>query len=189
MIRRLLIFLWCMWDVVYSKCSRLKHVKKGQNIFRVVVKRYRGEEIRTSDGYTLKPGDWYAQLHLHNARLAKLLQNTPKREFAWALTLTKTVRDSLPDLARFVACHPMTEHIQVLLGTTFLDKGSKQLGFEVTPIPSSRHKRLKSLSVKAIFLLCHPNGWEEIRRRKNRLVPKRVFISKEKLKHVYGAGM
>ncbi|WP_124727573.1 YkoP family protein [Staphylospora marina] len=187
MIRRFIIMLWTVWDTVYSTCSRLKHVKKRENIFRVVVKRYRGEEIRTEDGVSLKPGDWYAQLHLHNSRLAALLLDVPKNEFAWALTLTKFVRKSLPGLARFLDQHPLSREIKVILGTTFLTKGSGKLGFEVAPMPRCWQRRLKVMSIRLIFLLCHPNGWREIRSRSDKLIPQRVYMSRERLNQVHGA--
>ncbi|MBA4602505.1 YkoP family protein [Thermoactinomyces mirandus] len=187
MMQQLMIRLWNGWDMIYYKCTRLTYVDKGKNIFRVAVKPYRGEPLKTTDGYQLQPGDLYAQLHLHNVLLAKQLHRTARQEFAWAVTLKKCIRSSLPQLAQFIEQHPHSKQIKVILGTTFLHRGATRLGFEVTDIPYTRYKLWKSFGIRIIFLLCHPRGWKEILKRKQDFIPKRVFISKEKLKHYLGS--
>ncbi|MGA8943645.1 MAG: hypothetical protein WB502_13180 [Thermoactinomyces sp.] len=187
MIQQLMIRLWNGWDMIYYQCTRLTYVDKGKNIFRVAVKQYRGEPLETSDGYQLQPGDLYAQLHLHNVLLAKLIRETSRQEFAWAVTLKKCIHDSLPQLAQFIEQHPHSRQIRVIMGTTCLHRGATRLGFEIADIPYTRYKFWKSLGIRIIFLLCHPSGWKEIFKRKQDFIPKRVFISKEKLKHFLGS--
>jgi hypothetical protein len=182
MLHRLLLSLWMIWDRVYYLVTRLRYVdKRKRNIFRVVIKRYRGEEITTSDGYTLKAGDWYVQLHFHNAYLAQLLRQSPRHPMSWAAILTKNVRASLPQLTRYINQHPKAAQIQVVLGTTFLYRGAHRLGFEVADIQHLIHRLFKAVSARVVFLMSHPYGCSELFKRNAQLVPKRVYISKEKL--------
>ncbi len=185
--QQLMIRLWNGWDMIYYRCTRLRYVDKGKNIFRVAVKHYRGEPLKTVDGYHLQPGDLYAQLHLHNVLLAKIIRQTTRQEFVWAVTLKKIILSSLPQLAEFIEQHPHSKQIRVILGTTFLHRGATKLGFEITDIPFTRYKLWKSLGIRIIFLFCHPRGLKEIFRRKQDFIPKRVFISKEKLKRYLGS--
>ncbi|MBA4544081.1 MULTISPECIES: hypothetical protein [Thermoactinomyces] len=188
MFRQTIINLWQLWDIIYFLFTRLNYVDKGKNIFRVSVKKYRGELIQTADGAILERGDWYVQLHLHNVLLARLLLQSSAREFGWAIMLRRLISSSLPALIRFINHHPQHNEIQVILGTTLLYRNANRLGFEVSDISNPKTRWIKSLTAKCIFLLCHPNGLREMSGRKNDLIPKRVFISKKRLNQFYGSG-
>lgn len=187
MMQQFMIRMWNGWDMIYYQCTRLTYIDKGKNIFRVAIKQYRGEPLKTADGYQLQPGDLYAQLHLHNVLLAKRIHETARQEFAWAVTLKKCIHSSMPQLAQFIEQHPHSKQIRVILGTTCLHRGAAKLGFDITDIPYTRYKLWKLLATWVIFLLCHPQGWKKFFKRKQDFVPKRVFISKEKLKSYLGS--
>jgi len=187
MIQQTMLFLWNLLDSLYYRCTRLTYIEKGKNIFRIAIKKYHGEELVTRDGHSLKKGDRYAQLHLHNARLAKLLRQSANNEFAWALTLKRQILSSLPGLVHFFQQHPKAKEIRVILGTTFLHKRVERLGFDVAPIKNPWLRMIKTLRIHSIFLFCHPYGFSEFIKRKNMLVPKRIYISVDQLHQLYGA--
>jgi hypothetical protein len=179
-----LLTAWRIWDQIYYHCTRLKYVdKENRNLFRVVVKRYGGEPLVTSDGVSLKKGDWYAKLHLHNCLFAQMIREQSLEGISLALFTVNSIRGSLPALARYVANHPRSQEIQVLLGTTFLHRGAQRLGFDVADMVCSRHYlRFKSWFFKMILVNCHPDGFRRLQDQGqgHQLVPKRVYISKEK---------
>lgn len=188
MIQQVILLLWNMLDTIYYFFTRLTYIDKGKNIFRVAFKKYHGEELITPDGRSLKKGDRYAQLHLHNVQLAKLLRKTKNNnEFAWALTLKKQIVSSLPGLASFIEKHPQAKEIQIILGTTFLHKRIERLGFTVAPINNRWLRWIKTLRIHSIFLFCHPHGLTEFIKRKDILIPKRIYISLNQLHQLYGA--
>jgi hypothetical protein len=189
MIHRLIIIFWNIWDKFYYHCTRLHYVDREHSLFRVVVKKYRGEEIHTKDGITLKKGDWFVQLHLHNARLALLLQKNGQRDFARVVTMRKLILSSLPRLLPFIEQHPRHAQIQVILGTTLLHHGAERIGFETSSLPDGKRKWLKTWVARLILFLCRPTGWKEWQKRRQEWIPKRVFISKNKLKQLYGTGV
>jgi hypothetical protein len=188
MFHQAIINIWQLWDIIYFLFTRLHYVERGKNIFRVAVKKYRGESIQTADGVNLERGDWYVQLHLHNVLLARLLLQSPAQEFGWAITLRRCISSSLPALVQFINHHPHRNEIQVIVGTTLLHRNADRLGFEVSDIPNRVTRLVRSFTARCIFLLCHPNGLREMLSRKNHLTPKRVFISKKKLNQFYGSG-
>jgi hypothetical protein len=177
-----LLAAWRIWDQIYYRCTRLQYVdKENCNLFRVVVKRYSGEPLVTSDGVALKKGDWYAKLHLHNCLFAQLLREQSLNGISLALFTVNSIRGSLPALARYVANHPRSQDIHVLLGTTFLHRGAERLGFDVADmVCGHNYLRYKSWLFKMILLNCHPDGWRRLQETGHQLVPKRVYISKEK---------
>lgn len=187
---------WQWVDKLYYWATRLQYVDRTHhNLFRVVVKPYRGEVLMTRDGVQLKKGDWYAKLHLHNFRIAQLLLETRRHqgkrsEIGIELLILRQIRSSFPALAEFLENHPRGNQIQVLLGTTFLHSGSEHLGFATREIPGVIRMRLKSFFLKWILVSCHPQGWRRLRKYKHPLVPKRVFISREEFNRRYhSAGM
>lgn len=187
--RRGLLSVWWIWDKLYYLCSRLQYVdKQNGNLFRVVIKRYRGEPIATSDGVILKKGDWYAKLHLHNYRLACILQGV-QGELQVALTALNGIRHSLPALADFLARHPRANEIQILMGTTFLHRGATRLGFDVQELSNPFRRWYKAQFFKVILMYCHPEGFKRLSRLQMQLIPNYVYISKGRLFQRYRVGI
>ncbi|EGK12931.1 hypothetical protein HMPREF9374_1226 [Desmospora sp. 8437] len=182
---------WQWVDKLYYWATRLQYVDRTHhNLFRVVVKPYRGETLITRDGVRLEKGDWYAKLHLHNFRIAQLLMETRRNrgkraEIGIELMILRQIRSSFPALAEFLENHPRSNQIRVLLGTTFLHPGSEHLGFDAREIPGVIRMRLKSFFLKWILVSCHPRGWRRPRNYKHPLIPKRVFISREEFNRRY----
>ncbi|PTX65016.1 hypothetical protein C8P63_101238 [Melghirimyces profundicolus] len=182
---------WRWVDKFYCRAIRLQNVDRSdENLFRIVVKPYRGEPLVTRDGIVLKKGDWYAKLHLHNFRIAQLLAANAKNNQGgngiWneLIVLRRIVR-SFPALARYLENHARGSEIRILLGTTFLHRGSERLGFDVRDLPSAWQMRLKSFLLQFILFCCQPEGWKRLLNQQNQMIPKRVFISKEQFHHRY----
>ncbi|PTM59358.1 YkoP family protein [Desmospora activa] len=186
-----IIHLWRVVDWIYFHISRLQYVdQENQNLFRVVIKRYRGESLTTRDGVKLHPGDRYAKLHLHNWRLAQLLRSARKNggqsvtALRMELMVMRRIRQSLPALAMFINQHPHSEEIQVLAGTTFLFRGADHLGFDIADFNHPWKSKSKTMLLKLILLFCQPTQWKQLYSRRG-LVPKRVFISRHQLNRTY----
>ncbi len=187
--RNVILTFWRIWDTLYYRFSRLQYVdEENNNLFRVVIKRYHGASLTTSDGVVLKKGDWYVKLHLHNYKLACLLRES-KGEMGIALTALNGIRHSLPALADFLARHPRGEEIQILMGTTFLHRGAVRLGFDVHTLTHPFTRWYKELLFKIIVMSCHPQGFNRLSRLQMQLKPNQVYISKGRLFERYGVGI
>lgn len=174
-----ILSLWGIWDTVYQCCTRLQYVDKENNIFRIVLLRYRGEVLATADGQKICPGDLIIKLHIHNYRLAKMFHGL-RNETKMALLLRKRILESLPQLACFVADLPQAEQIKGIVGTTMLSKGAEKLGFSVSPVPLTPFFRYKSWYLKLMIRLIHPDGHKRLSRNHD-LVLNRVYMSKAEL--------
>ena len=118
--------------------------------------------------------------------LAQMIREQSLEGIPLALFTVNSIRESLPALARYVANHPRSEEIQVLLGTTFLHRGARRLGFDVSDMVCGPfYLRYKSWLFKLILANCHPDGWRRLKEVGHHLVPKRVYISKEKFFEQY----
>lgn len=185
---------WRFWDSIYYRFTRLQYVDvENGNLFRVVVKPYRGETIITSDGVRLERGDLYAKLHLYNVGVACLLRQHVMNKglgtgLAGELAILKKIRSSFPALSSFISDHPRSSEIKALMGITFLNRGVEKLGFESKELSNPLISQLKAHLFKFILICCHPRGWTRLKEKSRPLVPKRVYISKDAFVHRFKAG-
>ncbi|MFC4076641.1 YkoP family protein [Salinithrix halophila] len=184
---------WRIWDRMYCLASRLQYVDRQQgNLFRIVVKRYRGKPVIIGDRIMLEPGDWYAKLHLHNLRIAQLLEKAVydgvDGEVGMARLVLRETHKSLPALASYLNEHPHSAMIRVLMGTTLLHRGAERLGFVIKEIEDPRIRRFKFFYFRWIVRMCSPGRWRGSWKEKHFPAPKRVFLTRDQLEKLCNAG-
>ncbi|WP_048602675.1 YkoP family protein [Rubeoparvulum massiliense] len=152
--KRLILSIWYTIDIFYYACTRLTYIDKHQNIFRVVIKRYRGRSLIFADDQMIRSGDWICKIHLHNYYLARELQEA-RSEVEVAIRVLRLIRQSLPGLAQFIATHPKHEEIIGIFGTTKLTRSSDKLGFRSIKVPNSIYFRYKNYLLTFLYYLMH----------------------------------
>ncbi len=176
--------LWGAWDNIYQRCTRLRYIEKGNNIFRIVVLRYRGEPLITSDNRTIQKGDLVIKLHIHNYYFATLSKDI-KDELRVVLLLRRHIQKSLPQLAAYLASMEEVDEIKGIVGTTMLHKGVEPLGFTISDVPMGPFFRVKRKYLRLLVYLMHPDGKERLQRWDQMMPLKRVYMSKEELFNRY----
>ncbi|MED1947104.1 MULTISPECIES: hypothetical protein [Brevibacillus] len=182
-----LLMLWGYWDEIYQRCTRLTYIEKGKNIFRVVVLRYRGEPLVTTDNCIIHEGDLILKLHIHNYYFATLCKEV-KDELRVALLLRRHILESLPQLATFLNSMENKDQIKGIVGTTMLHKGVKPLGFSISDVPMSWFFRYKRWYLRLMLRFVHPNGKQRLQSWNHEMPLKRVYMSKELLLNRYAEG-
>lgn len=175
-----ILMLWGMWDSIYQRCTRLRYVSKGNNIFRIVLLRYHGEPLITSDNKQICSGDLIVKLHLHNYFFATLCRGV-KDEMRIVLLLRKQIVQSLPQLAQYLSSLPQVDEIKGIVGTTMLHKGGEHLGFTHSDVPMTWFFRYKRWYLRLMIRIIHPKGKERVQKWDNLMPLKRVYMSKEEL--------
>lgn len=178
------LVIWGMWDALYQRCTRLRYVEKGRNIFRIVLLRYRGETLTTSDNREIRAGDLILRLHIHNYRFACECDGI-ENDIKMVLLLRRMVAHSLPQLASYLAALPQSHEIKGIVGTTMLNKGVEQLGFSISDVPMNWFFAYKRWYLKYLLLIIHRNGWERMKNFDQRTTLSRVYMSKEELLRRY----
>lgn len=175
-----ILLLWGMWDALYQRCTRLRYIEKGKNIFRIVLLTYRGESLLTSDGKWINPGDLIIKLHLHNYLFASMSRGI-KDETRLVLVLRRQIVNSLPQLARYMQSLPEIEQIKGIVGTTMLHKGVEPLGFSCSDVPMNWFFRYKRWYLRLMVRIIHPNGKHRVLSWDHDMPLKRVYMSKDEL--------
>ncbi|MGD9679039.1 MAG: hypothetical protein AB7V16_11915 [Vulcanibacillus sp.] len=181
-----LIWAWKVWDIFYQHITRIEYVdKKNGNIFRVVFCRYYGPKLTTPDGVEINNGNLIVKLHICNWKLSKALKGIDDGTKMAFLTL-KLAKNSLPGLAEYIENHPKGKSTIAIIGTTFLHRGVKKLGFDVGSMPNKNRYKLKNIYLKFMLVCIHPDGLKRLKIRPEELIMKRVYISKNQLLNRYG---
>ncbi|CAM3530056.1 MULTISPECIES: hypothetical protein [Brevibacillus] len=181
-----LLMLWGYWDSIYQRCTRLRYVEKGNNIFRIVLLRYRGEPLITSDQRIINPGDLIVKLHIHNYYYATLCKGI-KNDLRLALLLRRHIMLSLPKLAAYLERLERREEIKGIVGTTMLHKGVEPLGFSISDVPMTWFFRYKRWYLRLMLRIIHPEGKRRVQSWKQEMPLKRVYMSKDQLLGRYGS--
>jgi hypothetical protein len=175
-----ILMLWGVWDGIYQRCTRLRYIAKGQNIFRIVLLRYRGEPLTTSDNRIISSGDLIVKLHIHNYYFATLCRGV-KDDRRVALLLRRHILSSLPQLASYLASLQEVDKIKGIVGTTMLHKGVEPLGFSISDVPMNWFFRYKRWYLRLMIRIIHPDGKRRVRQWDHTMPLKRVYMSKEEL--------
>ena len=179
-----LLILWGIWDNIYQRCTRLRYIEKGNNIFRIVRMRYRGEPLFTSDNRVIDKGDLILKLHIHNYYFATLCRGL-RDDLRVALLLRQQILHSLPQLAAYLNRMEERDKIKGIVGTTMLNKGVEPLGFSISDVPMGLFFRYKRWYLKLMLRMIHPDGKGRMKTLNHEMPLKRVYMSKEELLRRY----
>lgn len=182
--RNQILSIWKICDPFYYFCSRLTYVtRNGDNIFRIRLTKYKGRNITLSDGTQILKNDTLVKIHLHNIRLLMEVKDI-KSELKKAKMIYRNVQNSLPGVESYIRNHHRTSEIKGIVGITSLSKGTERLGFEIIDIMNPFYKWFKKLSFLPIGLLS--NKGTSVNKILKFESPIYLFMSKEKLSHMYG---
>lgn len=180
-LKRSVLRLWMLLDTFYFRLTRLQYVDRGeQNIFRVRLLRYRGADLQLSDGEWIRNGDLLLKIHLHNVRLLHLLADY-RYSMERARHLQRLVMQSLPALSGYLEGHRHSEHIKGVIGITQLNRGCRQLGFDVYPLANRGYRLFKKIGLLPIHMLACSRPLHSLRK----LDPKMLLMSKARLRTRY----
>jgi len=174
--QRFVFQIWEKWEHYYARSHQVERVD-ATNIFRLEKSTYGGPNLYAEDGKLMvEKGDTVAGIHLDNIRMQAKGHDTQKT----ALKAMHQIRESLPDLARYVAQNSKYDNIKVFMGETLLHRGVKGFGFTVQDLPDTRKSRGIAGLQKMIMRVYHPaRNNRENKRLGNKT--KLVWITRERL--------
>lgn len=177
--RRAFFRIWEKWEKFYARRNRVTRID-DRNILRLAKSVYHGPDLPGGDGQILAGrGDIVGEIHIDSIRLQTGCTDS-RRIGLQAMRLAK---ESMPDLARFVAQSPEYRNIRVFLGLTLINRGVKRFGFEVQEIDPGWFERWVGYLQKIALRVYHPAGRARVKEGGSRLgeAPKIVWISRERL--------
>jgi hypothetical protein len=185
-----------MLDFALRRFMRVEeYCRRPDCVFRIALVRS-PEEIRLADGTFVRRGDPVGDLHYWNEHMPAMPEGKPA--LAWALAADRTVRQSLRELAEFVASDPRYRDVQAFTGEMggMPIRGARRLasaggryGFESRPVapPHGLTGRLRRWGENRLLrLLAWAYNPGSLRRRGASPAHCRLWMSRESLLSRYG---
>ena len=173
--QRFILNIWEVWERYYE---RLYHVERisSINIFRLSKGQYKGPHLYDNRGHLMaKAGDTAGEIHLTSSRL----QGSSLDVHKIALRTIRLARESLPEMARYVAENPKYKDINFFWGLTMIH-GAERFGFYVKEIPFTGFNLGVYFLQKIIVWVYNPSRKVRATRSKENK-PKLVWINRQQL--------
>lgn len=174
--------IWSLWELLFERLAQIEGViADGRpTLFRLALRRYRGPLRALPDGTVIKEGDTVAELHFNNSILEKITVGNTTPEKIAIMTI-REARRSLPALAHWVENNPRYRQAKALMGLTMIHRGTERLGFTTFDLSPGLMRRLVSAYQSWLLVLFHPAGRHRIKEHRDKLTPKLVIISRDRL--------
>lgn len=179
-------FLWSRVDAVIRLLAGIKDLE-GSKIWRVALRRYRGQSRRLADGTIVKKGDRLLELHLNNDFLSGMARDTASPE-GIAVKAAKEVAHSLSRLARLLKEDNRYQKVKAVFGITILNRPVRRFGFEVYDLEPGALTALTRFYEKMILSIYHPWGPGALKNYRRSVMSKYVIMSKNELIRRYLPG-
>jgi len=175
-VRRAVFTLWSKWENIFAQLSNVERISSS-NVFRLSRRRYQGAAVYDPDGRLVaRPGDMMGELHFDSLRL----QVSGKSVTQTAIRVLSLVRNSLPELAKYIHNNPDYKGIELIAGVTLIHQGASRLGFQVQDLPDSWSLRVIGFAQKVIMRVYHSDQPPESHKIGNQK-PKLVWMSRQQL--------
>ncbi|MGQ7887538.1 polysaccharide deacetylase family protein [Paenibacillus sp. WC2504] len=184
--KKFLIFIWLKWERVFHWLFNIRPIDVDNQIFYSRVCKYHGKTIHLGSGEELISGDLVIELHFNNEKLHQLITESDSM-FQLAIQMKQAVKSFLPTLTQHV--HFIPEKVKAIYGITMIHRGSKQLGFTVTELPSGLFSRLTQFYLKLLLYVLHPNGRDRLKMKSELLSPRIATISTQELYKKYAVSV
>jgi peptidoglycan/xylan/chitin deacetylase (PgdA/CDA1 family) len=178
-IKKAVVAVWMVWERAYHAIFRLRPVGDGF-WFHYRVCRYNGPELELDGRERLKPKDWIMELHFNNRMLYRAGM-TSRSAMQLAIRLLRTFERSLPLVADELRKLPNAGKIKAVYGITMINKGAEALGFRTFDLKPGLFSWLTNQYLRLLLSIIHPDGKKRMRLGKEKLVPRRVVMSRDAL--------
>ncbi|GIQ70246.1 polysaccharide deacetylase family protein [Xylanibacillus composti] len=175
---------WLTWDSLVLHLLRICPIDSEQPFIQARVRPYTGKQaLRLDDGTEVRKGDYIAEIHLNNRMIYSISQAYPSM-MQLIVALLRRFQPGLPRLAAYIRKHPKAARIKAVYGVSLLHQPAERFGFTVLALPDGLFMRMTRWYLRLVQRLLQP-GRPRLRRSRERLEPKIMAMSSNKLLHLY----
>lgn len=186
--KKIALLVWGLIDRLIRRLSGIKELGNGKtSIWRLALRRYRGQEWTMKDGSILRGGDHYLELHLNNDRLLSLINRNTSVE-RMSIIAMREICDGLPELAQLMRNDRRYGMAKVLLGITILHRATERFGFTAYDLRPGFFRVITGWYEKMLLALFHPGGVKNLKRYRHELSPKYVVMTRQEIMRRYPPG-
>lgn len=182
-VQQFVFYAWKRWESFLHGLLQMEYVCTSdgeRTLFRVRKRRYYGHPLPLSEQEWLRRGDPIVELHLNNDMFAQVMHEA-RSTVQLAAMLIRRMGRSLPELSRYLAENPRYRDVKAVYGITLMYRGADPFGFSVAPLPRRLWTRLLTAYLRLYLSVVHPDGRQRLMLGREKLAPKRVYMSMAKL--------
>lgn len=173
-----------LWDPLARRLMGIRTVAEG-SVVGYAIRRYPRSSLSDGHGATVQKGEPVIELHLDSRQIqAKTAGATAHQRI---LFLRREVLAALRLLAQQLKTDPDLNRTRGVWAFSFIHRGVEFLGFTVIDVEPSPFRSLTARYLRWLLASYHPDGDGRLEQREEELVPKEIFLSKERLLALYGA--
>ncbi|OPX88388.1 MAG: hypothetical protein A4E53_02026 [Pelotomaculum sp. PtaB.Bin104] len=179
--KKIALVLWGWIDRIIRRLSGIRELGDGKaSIWRLALRRYRGQDWAMKDGTLLRKGDYYLEIHINNDRLLALIDQNTSVERMGIIAL-REVCNGLPEVAKLMQSGQRYGMAKVLLGITLLHRGTERVGFTAYDLKPGFFRTVTGWYEKMLLALFHPGGLNNLKRYRQGLSPKYVVMTRQEI--------
>lgn len=146
--------------------------------------RYQGPPLRLQCGLELRSGDPALELHFRREALEPLIRDGDPRRMG--VGLMRLGDRDIPLLARRLESDPALADVRALHALTMFHRGIQRYGFEVLPMERGLAAWWFTTWHRILMARDHAEGWRHVRRQRDKLVTRHIWLSRDELLRRYG---
>lgn len=172
-------------DFIARRASGIRDLEGVDSfIWRFALRRYYGKDWILREGFTLKAGDVYLELHINNDHLSRLLDKKMSFERI-AVRAIREVRSGYPVLAKMLRDNEEFKNVKALLGITLLHRAAESLGFTSFEMKPGLFRTFTNWYELLVLGMYNPGGFRALKKYRNKLYPKYVVATREEFMRLY----
>jgi peptidoglycan/xylan/chitin deacetylase (PgdA/CDA1 family) len=184
--KKLLLHVWMWWERGFERLLKVKPIDENYPLLKLRVRKYQGfQELKLSDGETIRRGDQVAELHFDNERLFDIAEGSSS-PVQLAIKIIRGVEQLMPKARRMLA-DPKYRDVKGLYGISMIHRGAVRLGFTVIGLPRGLFAVSAKVYLRLLLYVVHPEGKERLQSRPELLQPKIIAMSRKELMNRYSA--
>lgn len=177
-LKSIFLYIWEIWERIYFRLAHIIELEDSESILHFSINTYRGKPLILKDGTLLERGDKFIELHLLNRKISDILGRHNSLMGA-SKEIERRLIFSIGKILEYIERNDI--RVKAMHGVTVLYRLAEKKNFDIFDFnPFSRF--FINIYEKLLLVVYHPLGFNRLKTKGRKLIPKSIWISLKSLK-------
>ena len=177
-LKSIFLYIWEIWERIYFRLAHIIELEDSESILHFSINTYRGKPLILKDGTLLERGDKFIELHLLNRKISDILGRHNSLMGA-SKEIERRLIFSIGKILEYIERNDI--RVKAMHGVTVLYRLAEKKNFDIFDFnPFSRF--FINIYEKFLLVVYHPLGFNRLKTKGRKLIPKSIWISLKSLK-------
>jgi peptidoglycan/xylan/chitin deacetylase (PgdA/CDA1 family) len=177
-LKSIFVYIWEIWERIYFRLAHIIELEDSESILHFSINTYRGKPLILKDGTLLERGDKFIELHLLNRKISDILGRHNSLMGA-SKEIERRLIFSIGKILEYIERNDI--RVKAMHGVTVLYRLAEKKNFDIFDFnPFSRF--FINIYEKFLLVVYHPLGFNRLKTKGRKLIPKSIWISLKSLK-------